>query len=255
MSDQHPSSVCDKLCNYCRVTRGRKDESWHLSEASCLAFGAIQDTTKHQFPKSPASQVTYGIKMQSIFRARPVLRQTTFQLRLPYRNYASAAAPSPSAPPSPALLLKLREDLKTAMRAKDTVRLNVLRGVLAEVTNAAKTSTPIKTDMQLLSLLRKRTSAAEQAGKEFADAGRPELKEKEDAQIEVLQGYMGQVDTVGEQEIRNIVVQAVKVLEGEEKKYNQGDVMKLLVGPGGAFDGKNVEKASVARIVKEVLSK
>jgi uncharacterized protein YqeY len=45
-------------------------------------------------------------------------------------------APS-SAPP---LLLKLRSDLKTAMKAKDTNRLNVLRGLLAEVTKQPRSS-------------------------------------------------------------------------------------------------------------------
>ena len=74
------------------------------------------------------------------------------------RHYATTSEPSTlQAPP---LLLKLRSDLKTAMKAKDTPRLNVLRALLADVTNSAKTSNPIKTDMQLLSLLRKRAAAA-----------------------------------------------------------------------------------------------
>ena len=67
------------------------------------------------------------------------------------------------------------------MKAKDTNRLNVLRGLLAEVTNAAKTAQPLDSDMKLLGLLRKRTSAANQAAKEFSDAGRQDLTEKERA--------------------------------------------------------------------------
>lgn len=190
--------------------------------------------------------------MQLFTRARPGLRQANFALRC---RYASAAAPSTSAPSSPPLLLKIREDLKTAMRAKDTARLNVLRGLLAEITNAAKTSNPIDSDMKLLSLLRKRSSAATQAGKEFEGAGRQDLKDKEDAAITILESYAGAVETVGDQEITNAVAQAVKVLEGESKKFNQGDIMKALLGPNGGFEGKNVEKASVARIVKQVLAK
>ena len=190
--------------------------------------------------------------MLAFTRARPGLRQANHTLRC---RYASAAAPSPSAPSTPPLLLKIREDLKTAMRAKDTPRLNVLRGLLAEITNAAKTPNPITSDMQLLSLLRKRSSAAVQAAKEFEAAGRPELKDKEDAQIAILEAYAGQVETVGEQEIVNVVAEAIKVLQGDNKKFNQGDVMKLLLGAGGAFDGKNVEKAEVARVVKQALTK
>lgn len=190
--------------------------------------------------------------MNVFTRARPGLRQANVALRC---RYASAAAPSPSSPATPPLLLKIREDLKTAMRAKDAARLNVLRGLLAEVTNAAKTSSPIDSDMKVLSMLRKRSSAAASAAKEFEGAGRQDLKDKEDAAITILDAYAGEVETVGEQEIVNIVTQAIKVLEGENKKFNQGDVMKQLLGPGGAFEGKNVEKSSVARAVKQALTK
>lgn len=140
------------------------------------------------------------------------------------------------------------------MRAKDTNRLNVLRGILAEVTNAAKTSNPVKSDLQLLSMLRKRSSAAQQAAKEFQDAGRQDLKDKEDAAIAVLEEYAGSVDTVGEQEIRNIVTQALAVMKSEGVKTTSGDVLKKLLAPGGAFEGKPVEKSQVAKLVKEVLA-
>ncbi|KAL1301991.1 hypothetical protein AAFC00_002445 [Neodothiora populina] len=194
--------------------------------------------------------------MQVFTRARPCLRQANFNTIRTIR-YASTTttAPSPSpAPPAPALLLKMREDLKTAMRAKDTARLNVLRGVFAEITNAAKTSNPVNTDMQLLSLLRKRSSQSAQAAKEFEDAGRSDLKDKEEAAISILEAYSGSVETVGVQEIRNVVVSAIKVLQEQGKKLNQGEIMKSLLGPNGAFEGKNVEKAEVAKVVKEVLA-
>src|ERR1051326_7942459 len=50
-------------------------------------------------------------------------------------------------------LSRLREDLKTAMRAKDAARLSVLRAVLANITNASKTNAPVKDDLALLALL------------------------------------------------------------------------------------------------------
>lgn len=65
------------------------------------------------------------------------------------RTYA--APPSATSVPASPLLFKLKGDLKTAMKEKDTNRLNVLRGIIADVTNSAKTSNPIKTDMQLVS--------------------------------------------------------------------------------------------------------
>jgi len=152
------------------------------------------------------------------------------------------------------MLLKLRNDLKTAMREKDTNRLNVVRNLLAEVTNAAKTSSPIKSDLQLLSLLRKRAAASQTASKEFADAGRSDLKEKEDAQIAILGEYAGGVETMGINQIRDTVSRAIEEMRGAGGKVTSGDALKRLLAPGGDFEGKPVEKADVARMVKEVLS-
>ncbi|KAK4983916.1 hypothetical protein LTR66_008671 [Elasticomyces elasticus] len=179
---------------------------------------------------------------------RPMTQQARTCLRC---RYSTNTTP----PPAPPLLLKLRSDLKTAMKAKDTNRLNVLRGLLAEVTNAAKTSSPIKSDMQLLSLLRKRSVAAKAAASEFQEAGRPDLKDKEEAQAAVLEGYAGSVETVGQDEVRSTVVQVVDEMKGEEgSKVHMGDVLKRLLAPDGPFEGKPVEKAEVAKAVKEVLA-
>nr|POE87851.1 altered inheritance of mitochondria protein 41, mitochondrial [Quercus suber] len=162
-------------------------------------------------------------------------------------------ATSTIAPASP-LLLKLRTDLKTAMRSKDTARLSVLRSLLAEITNAAKTSKPVTTDLQLLSLLRKRAAAAKAAGEEFRIAGREDLVKKEEQQAKVIEEYAESVDTVGETEIRNAVVMAVEEIKKEAgDKVVMGDVLKRLLALGGSLDGKPVEKAQVAAMVKRVL--
>lgn len=140
------------------------------------------------------------------------------------------------------------------MKAKDTNRLNVVRGILNEVTNAAKTNSPIKSDMQLLSLLRKRAAAAQSAGKEFEEAGRIDLKEKEEAQISILDEYSGNVQTTSIDEIRSIVCKAVEDMKSSGAKLAMGDVLKRLLAPGGDFEGKPVEKSEVAKVVKEVLA-
>lgn len=140
------------------------------------------------------------------------------------------------------------------MRAKDTNRLNVVRGILNEVTNSSKTATPIKTDMQLLSLLRKRAAAAETAKKEFNDAGRSDLIEKENAQLDVLNEYAGSVETWDDAQIQNAVATAVESMKSSGAKINMGDVLKKLFAPGGDLDGKPVEKSKVSVVVKQLLS-
>ena len=141
------------------------------------------------------------------------------------------------------------------MKDKDTNRLNVLRGLLAEVTNAAKTNSPVKTDMQLLSMLKKRAAIAKQASSEFKSAGREDLVQKEEDQFKVLEEYAGDVETMSADDIRDVVFEAVEEAKSQQTgKLNMGDVLKRLLGPGGSLDGKPVERAEVARIVKEVLT-
>ena len=133
-------------------------------------------------------------------------------------------------------------------------RLNVLRALLAEYTNAAKTSSPIKTNIQLLALLRKRIAASRSAAVEFNAANRSDLKDKEEAQITVLEEYAGGVETIGEDEITRVVGEVIgKMRTTEGQKVDTGSVLKSLLGPGGAFDGKPVERGEVARVVKGML--
>lgn len=141
------------------------------------------------------------------------------------------------------------------MKEKDTNRLNVLRGLISDVTNSAKTNSPIKTDMQLLALLRKRAASAKQASSEFKSAGREDLVEREEDQAKVLQEYAGGVETMSSDDIRDAVTKVVEQTRAESgAKLNMGDVLKKLLAPGGSLDGKPVEKSEVARIVKDALA-
>ncbi|KAK1766743.1 Yqey-like protein-domain-containing protein [Phialemonium atrogriseum] len=164
------------------------------------------------------------------------------------RCYSSEPAP-------PALLSKLKGDLKTAMKAKDAARLTVLRSVIAATLNASKTASPIRTNAQLVALLRKQARSSQEAADEFRDAGREDLVEKEEAQLRVLREYAdgSGIESVGEEELRNMVeaVKAELVSEGITGKAATGEAMKRLLAPGGPLDGKDVEKADVVRIIKE----
>lgn len=140
------------------------------------------------------------------------------------------------------------------MKAKDTSRLNVLRGLLADVTNSAKSNSPIQSDMQLLSLLRKRSAAAKAAGEEFKAAGREDLVEQERGQATILNEYAGGVETMSVDDVRQAVTEVVQELRAQDPGLKAGTVMKMLFAPGGRLDGKPVEKSVVPGMVKEVLS-
>ncbi|KAI0971369.1 Yqey-like protein-domain-containing protein [Xylaria arbuscula] len=172
------------------------------------------------------------------------------------RTATVALARSYSDAPAPPLLQKLKADLKAAMRAKDAARLSVLRAALSATLNASKTEAPITTDTALVALLRKQSRGCTDARDEFAAAGRDDLVAKEDAQIAVLHEYVSGsgVEELSGDEIRALVRDVVAGLGGGDEKPKLGEVMKTLLAPGGPLDGKTVEKAEVARVVKEVVN-
>ncbi|KAL5340401.1 hypothetical protein BJX70DRAFT_361667 [Aspergillus crustosus] len=177
-----------------------------------------------------------------------VWRQTT-RLGLYQARWNSTASSS-----TPPLMATLRADLKTAMRAKDSDRLNVLRALISEFNNSQKTASPIQTDLQLLSLIRKRSSASKDSSRQFLEAERLDLKEKEDKALAILEEYGSHVKTLGIEEIKQTVSEEVAKLKETGKKLSIGDLLKALFAPGGVLDGKPVERAEVAKIAKEAIS-
>ncbi|RKU45803.1 hypothetical protein DL546_005325 [Coniochaeta pulveracea] len=178
------------------------------------------------------------------------------QLSLSSRCLALTRPYSSDEAPPPPLLVKLKGDLKTAMRAKDAPRLAVLRSVLATTLNASKTSSPIKTDVQLVNLLRKQARSQRETAEEFRSAKREDLAEKEEAQIKVLEEYANSsgIQTVAGEELRNIVEATMGDLaaEGVTGKSALGEAMKRLFAPGGPLEGKDVDKNEVSTTVREL---
>jgi len=141
------------------------------------------------------------------------------------------------------------------MKAKDAPRLTVLRSVLAATLNASKTASPIKTDAQLVALLRKTARASQDAMEEFRGAGREDLAEKEQAQIRVLDEYMSLsgIESVSEEDLKNWARATISelVAEGVDQKARMGEAMKRMFAAGGPLDGKDVNKAEAVKIIKE----
>jgi uncharacterized protein YqeY len=166
----------------------------------------------------------------------------------------SRAAYSSEAPPPP-LLSKLKTDLKTAMRAKDTNRLSVLRSVLAETLNASKTDKPIKTDVQLVALLQKSARKAQEAAAEARGAGREDLAEKEETQQRIFEEYAAGsgVKEMGEAELGELIesTKAALVAEGVKKELMGQQMIKRLLAPGGLLEGVSVDKKKAAKMIME----
>lgn len=130
------------------------------------------------------------------------------------------------------------------------ISLDVLRGLISDVTNAAKTSKPVTTDAQMLQIIRKRVKSSEAAVEEFQYAKRDDLKDREVAQIAVLKTYIGNSGSFGEDDIARAIQDVIGKMRSEGKTVNQGIVMKSIVGPGGKLEDQSVDNQLVAQMVK-----
>ncbi|CAG5143999.1 uncharacterized protein ALTATR162_LOCUS1461 [Alternaria atra] len=126
------------------------------------------------------------------------------------------------------VLPRLQSDLKTAMRAKNKPALNAIRALQAEIINASKTAKPITTDGALYSLIQKQIKSSSASIEEFRNAKREDLVEKEQAHLDVLNGYAKEIPTVEESEVDALVKSVVEGLE--EGKKNFGSVMGRVMG-------------------------
>jgi uncharacterized protein len=184
------------------------------------------------------------LRAQSAFSARTLTRSSKSFVPICQRCLNSTA----SAPPP--LQSRLKEDLKAAMRAKDKNRLSVIRSIIADITNAQHTPSPIDSDIKILSLIKKKIAASAQASAEFQAAKREDLVAKETDQVAVLAEYAGSVKVLSEEEVRE---QVKKMIEEIGAAVKMPDIMKRSFGPGGVFDGKPVDKGMVAKVAKELI--
>ena len=143
---------------------------------------------------------------------------------------------------------------KSTPPTESLVRLNVLRSIISEASNASKGPSPVKTDLQVLAILRKKASASKAAAQEFAENQREDLKQRQEAEIKVLDEYAGQVETISEEEIFVAVDEVVRSIGEQGGTINAGQLMKELFKPGGKLKDKPVEKGRVAQMIKTRLT-
>lgn len=122
---------------------------------------------------------------------------------------------------------RLRTDLTTAMKARDSVTASTLRMALTAVTNAevAGDSARELSDDEVLAVLDKEAKKRREAAESYEAAGRTELAEKERAEEKILAAYLPA--QLSEQEIAEIVREAIAEA-GAESLKDMGKVMKLV---------------------------
>jgi uncharacterized protein YqeY len=143
---------------------------------------------------------------------------------------------------------RVTEDMKTAMRAKDTARLSTIRMLLAACKQREVDERIELTDTDVVALVDKLIKQRKDSVAAFEQAGRTDLVEKETAELTVLQGYLPQRLTAEE------VQAAVSALVAELGATGPGDMGKVMAAAKAQLAGK-ADMASVSAAVKTALSK
>lgn len=135
---------------------------------------------------------------------------------------------------------QLLEDMRNAMRAKDTLRRDAVRMVLAAVQNAEIAKQADLDEEEILSLIAKEIRQRRDAIEMFAKGNRPDLVEKESEQVEILQAYLPK--QLSEGEIEAIAREVVSEL-GASGMGDMGSVMRAtLAKVKGRADGRLVNE-------------
>ena len=142
---------------------------------------------------------------------------------------------------------RVDSDVKDAMRAKDAVKLGVLRMLKSALKYSAiekaDADTPLS-DADAVQVIRKQVKQRQDSIESFEKGGRPELAAKEKEELAVLNAYLPQ--GLSTEELTKMVRETIAEA-GASSKAQMGAVMKMLqTKVAGRADGKTLSQ-EVAR--------
>ena len=142
------------------------------------------------------------------------------------------------------LTQKIRTDMIAAMKAKDDLRVQTLRGALAAFTNelVAKGRKPTEEmdDKDAVTVLKRLAKQRREAAEQYEKGGRAELAQKESAELKIIEEYLPQM--ASREDIEKVVREKMAGIDPADKAAAgklTGVVMKEF---GGNADGTLVKE-------------
>jgi len=142
---------------------------------------------------------------------------------------------------------RIKNDIKEAMRAKDTLKRDTLRNIQAAIKQIEVDERRELDDAQVETILSKYLKQREDAKKQFADAGRDDLVAKEETEIAIIQSYLP--EPLSDEELETILKEII-AQTGAESMKDMGKVM----GAAKAIVGSRADGGRINQIVKQLLS-
>jgi uncharacterized protein YqeY len=141
---------------------------------------------------------------------------------------------------------QLKEDLKTAMRAKEIVKRDAIRAINTMIKQIEVDERKELSDEDVVTLIQKGVKTRNESIAQYKEAGRDDLIEKEQAQIDVFSVYLPKQlsDEELEAEIKAIVDEV-----GATSMKDMGKIM----GPAKAKLGGSADGRRINEMVKKLL--
>jgi uncharacterized protein len=139
-------------------------------------------------------------------------------------------------------------DLTAAMKAQDGGRTSTLRMVKAAVMNRQIEKGGELDDDEVQKLLRSLVKQRRDSIEQYSKAGRQELVDKEQAEIDVIEAYLPQA--ASQEEIHAAVTAAI----AESGATSMKDMGKVMKAAQAALSGKNADGKQISDAVKSKLS-
>ncbi len=146
-----------------------------------------------------------------------------------------------------ALKDRLKNDLKEAMKSKDTFKRDVVRFLMSAIKQVEVDERRELSDEDIQRIIQKSVKQREDAASQYKEGGREDLFEKEMKEAEILKSYLPK--QLSDEELRAIIEETIKEV-GASSMKDMGKVMGAVIKKTvGQADGKRINA-----IVKELLS-
>jgi uncharacterized protein YqeY len=141
---------------------------------------------------------------------------------------------------------RIKNDIKEAMRAKDTARRDTLRNIQAGIKQIEVDERRDVSDSDVEAIMMKYLKQREDAKTQFADAGRDDLVAKEEAEIAIVKSYLP--EPMSDEELEAIL-KGIIADTGAQSMKDMGKVM----GAAKVKVGRRADGGRINQIVKQLL--
>jgi uncharacterized protein YqeY len=144
---------------------------------------------------------------------------------------------------------RIQKDLVEAMRAKDELRLSVLRGIKAAIKHKEVEKIRTLDDAESIHILQTLVKQRKESIDQFTKGNRPELAEKETKELAILETYL---PAGASNEEMNAAIDKAIAETGANSMKQMGAVVKAAKA---SLEGRSVDGKALSDLVRERLGK